>query len=42
MRPEVFGPVLAGHMCNWRVLGRKYTMVIGALITSKSQCISAL
>lgn len=20
-------------MCNWRVLGRKYTMVIGALIT---------
>ncbi|KAH7346819.1 major facilitator superfamily domain-containing protein [Rhexocercosporidium sp. MPI-PUGE-AT-0058] len=27
------GPMLAGYMCNWKVLGRKYTMVIGALIT---------
>lgn len=25
--------MLAGFMCNWKVLGRKYTMVIGALIT---------
>ncbi|KAL2205606.1 putative MFS transporter [Sarocladium strictum] len=29
----VFGPVAAGFMCNWKVLGRKYTMVIGALLT---------
>ena len=29
----VFGPVLAGILCNVRFLGRKYTMVIGALIT---------
>jgi hypothetical protein len=29
----VFGPMLAGHMANYRLLGRKYTMVIGALIT---------
>lgn len=28
----IFGPVLAGYMCGTR-LGRKYTMVIGALIT---------
>ncbi|CZT07596.1 related to synaptic vesicle transporter SV2 (major facilitator superfamily) [Rhynchosporium agropyri] len=27
------GPMLAGWMCNWRFLGRKYTMVVGALIT---------
>lgn len=26
------GPILAGYMCNTK-LGRKYTMVIGALIT---------
>jgi MFS family permease len=25
--------MLAGYMCNWKLLGRKYTMVIGALIT---------
>jgi MFS family permease len=25
--------MLAGYMANWRVLGRKYTMVNGALIT---------
>jgi MFS family permease len=25
--------MLAGYMCNWKVLGRKYTMVIGALVT---------
>lgn len=37
---KVFGPILAGHMCNWRVLGRKYTMVIGSLVTSKLKCIS--
>lgn len=29
----IFGPILAGYMCNTR-LGRKYTMVIGALISS--------
>lgn len=29
----IWGPVLAGWMCNLRVLGRKYTMVIGALVT---------
>lgn len=27
------GPVLAGYMCRTRLLGRKYTMVIGALVT---------
>lgn len=40
MRLEVFGPILAGHLCNWKFLGRRYTMVIGALVTSESQCIS--
>ncbi|ETI26190.1 hypothetical protein G647_02967 [Cladophialophora carrionii CBS 160.54] len=29
----IFGPVLAGFMCNWRLLGRRYTMVIGALVS---------
>lgn len=29
----IFGPVAAGFMCNWKYLGRRYTMVIGALIT---------
>lgn len=29
----IFGPMLAGHMANYPLLGRKYTMVIGALIT---------
>lgn len=23
----IFGPVLAGFMCNWKYLGRRYTMV---------------
>lgn len=32
----IFGPMLAGHMANYKYLGRKYTMVIGALVTSKS------
>jgi MFS family permease len=27
----IFGPILAGYLCNIRVLGRKWTMVIGAL-----------
>lgn len=27
------GPMLAGWMCNLKILGRRYTMVIGALIT---------
>jgi hypothetical protein len=26
--------MFAGYMANWKVLGRKYTMVIGALLTS--------
>jgi len=30
----IFGPILAGHMADYKYLGRKYTMVIGALITS--------
>lgn len=30
---SIFGPMLAGWMCNLRVLGRRYTMVLGALIT---------
>ena len=25
--------MLAGYMANWKVLGRRYTMVIGALLT---------
>ncbi|KAI6780336.1 putative MFS-type transporter-like protein [Emericellopsis cladophorae] len=29
----IFGPMLAGLLCNIRLLGRRYTMVIGALIT---------
>ncbi|KKO97689.1 hypothetical protein THAR02_10202 [Trichoderma harzianum] len=29
----IFGPILGAVMSNWRPLGRKYTMVIGALIT---------
>ena len=29
----IFGPVQAGFMCNWKVLGRRYTMVIGALMS---------
>lgn len=32
---SIFGPILAGHMANYKLLGRKYTMAIGALITSK-------
>ena len=32
----IFGPVLGAVMCNWRPLGRKYTMVIGALVTMVS------
>lgn len=31
----IFGPILGGFMCNSK-LGRKYTMVIGAVISSKS------
>lgn len=30
----IWGPVAAGFMCEWKVLGRRGTMVIGALITS--------
>ncbi|KAJ4286691.1 Filamentous Growth Regulator [Kalmusia sp. IMI 367209] len=29
----IWGPVLAGWMCSRRWLGRKYTMVVGALVT---------
>lgn len=31
----IFGPVLAGGLCDVKALGRKWTMVIGALVTSK-------
>lgn len=27
----IFGPVAGGIMCNWKYLGRRYTMVVGAL-----------
>lgn len=27
------GPILAAFMCNTKILGRKYTMVIGSIIT---------
>ncbi|RMD40312.1 hypothetical protein DV735_g4797, partial [Chaetothyriales sp. CBS 134920] len=30
---SIFGPVLAGFMCNNKYLGRRYTMVIGALLS---------
>ena len=30
---SIFGPVLAGFLCRVPFLGRKYTMVIGALVT---------
>jgi hypothetical protein len=29
----IFGPVLAGFMCNWKYLGRRYTMVSHASAT---------
>lgn len=29
----IFGPILAGWMCNQPYLGRRYTMVIGALVS---------
>jgi sugar phosphate permease len=29
----IFGPVLAGYMCNQRYLQRRGTMIVGALIT---------
>ncbi|KAK3934771.1 hypothetical protein QBC46DRAFT_70157 [Diplogelasinospora grovesii] len=31
---SIFGPVLAGWMCNLPILGRRYTMLIGALMTA--------
>ncbi|KAK4449080.1 major facilitator superfamily domain-containing protein [Podospora aff. communis PSN243] len=31
---SIFGPFLAGYMCNQRLLGRRYTMLIGALASS--------
>ncbi len=31
---SIFGPVLAGLMCNLPILGRRYTMLIGALMTA--------
>ncbi|KAL7935125.1 major facilitator superfamily domain-containing protein [Trichoderma chlorosporum] len=30
----IFGPILGAAMSNWKPLGRKYTMVIGALVTT--------
>lgn len=29
----IFGPMVGGHMANWKLLGRRYTMIIGAVIT---------
>ena len=29
----IFGPIVAGFMCNTKLLGRRYTMSIGAIIT---------
>ncbi|KAJ5910327.1 MFS transporter [Penicillium tannophilum] len=29
----IFGPMIGGHMANWRPLGRRYTMIIGAVVT---------
>jgi hypothetical protein len=31
---SIFGPILAGYMCNIPLLGRRYTMLIGALVTA--------
>ncbi|KAK0706066.1 major facilitator superfamily domain-containing protein [Lasiosphaeria miniovina] len=31
---SIFGPILAAWMCETPILGRKYTMVIGALVTA--------
>ncbi|KAM7206382.1 Major facilitator superfamily domain containing protein [Naviculisporaceae sp. PSN 640] len=31
---SVFGPVLAAYLCNISFLGRRYTMTIGAILTS--------
>ncbi|KAK3396777.1 major facilitator superfamily domain-containing protein [Sordaria brevicollis] len=31
---SIFGPLLAGWMCNLPLLGRRYTMLIGALMTA--------
>jgi hypothetical protein len=39
---SIFGPMLAGHMAEYNRLGRKYTMVIGGIITSKSRFSRAL
>ncbi|KAK4098132.1 MFS general substrate transporter [Parathielavia hyrcaniae] len=30
----IFGPVLAGWLCNQPLLGRRYTMLLGALLTA--------
>ncbi len=30
---SIFGPMLAAWLCNMPLLGRRYTMVIGALVT---------
>lgn len=32
----IFGPILAGWITTFRFIGRKYAMVIGALMTSKA------
>ncbi|KAK4198109.1 major facilitator superfamily domain-containing protein [Triangularia verruculosa] len=31
---SIFGPLLAGWLCNLPLLGRRYTMLIGAIITA--------
>jgi hypothetical protein len=33
------GPIIACYLCRTRLLGRKYTMVIGGVISSKSQMV---
>jgi len=33
---SVWGPVLAGFMCEWKLLGRRGTMAVGAIVTSMS------
>jgi hypothetical protein len=32
---SIWGPVVAGYMCKTRLFGRRYTMALGALVSSK-------
>ena len=38
--PGIPGPIIAGFLCRTRLLGRKYTMTLGGLLSSKCQIIS--